>query len=199
MNIVALGDYFGWSAGHNDLLDLCMQNNIILIRGGHEELLNIIDNGQDDGKYYPEIYFTHDWLKKYLTPENYKMITELPLEFRIKLNETHKIIAFHAAYNNMESYSCGSDQPLEVLRRVYGGLEENIIIYGHYHEPHVIPMDGKLLVNCAAIGTRAKDALSNYTIIEFDEEKVAVIQKQVPYDKHEEDKLIVERGMIRRK
>lgn len=198
-HIVALGDYFGWSAGHNDLLELCIESNVILIRGGHEELLNIIDKGQDGGKYYPEVYFTHDWLKKHLKSYYYKIITELPLEFRLKLNEKYSIIAFHAAYNDLESYSCGSDRPLEVLQRVYGGLEENIVIYGHYHEPHIIPMNEKLLINCAAVGTRIKDALSNYTIIEYNDEKIAVIQKQVPYDKHEEEQLILERGMIRRK
>ena len=33
----------------------------------------------------------------------------------------------------------------------------------------------------------------------YDEKKIAIIQKQVPYDKLEEDRLIEERGMIRRK
>ncbi len=198
-HIVALGDYFGWSAGHNDILDECIDNGVILIRGGHEEILNIIDNGKDDGKYYPVIYFTHDWLKKNLTPTYYKMVTELPLEFRLKLNENDSIIAFHAALNDMESYSCGSDRPLEVLQRVYGQLDENIIIYGHYHEPHVIPMGSKTLINCAAVGARVRDNLSNYTIIEYTDEKIAIIQKQVPYSKQEEEQLIAERGMIRMK
>lgn len=196
--IVGLGDYFGWGAGCNDIIELCRENNVILVRGGHEEILNIIDREGNKGYYYSEIYFTHDWLKKNLKKEYYEYVTSLPLEIRIKLNERYSLIGFHAALNDMESYTCGSDRELELLEKTYGGLDENIIVYGHYHEPHIIPMGEKILINCASVGQRKKDNLSNYTIIEYDEKKVAIIQKQVPYNKEEEDRLIEERGMIRR-
>lgn len=196
--IIGLGDYFGWGAGCNDIIDLCKENDVILIRGGHEEILNIIDREGNKGYYYPEIYFTHDWLKKNLKKEYYEYITNLPLEIRLKLNDKYSLIGFHAAFNDMESYTCGSDRELELLEETYGGLEENIIVYGHYHEPHVIPMGEKILINCASVGQRKKDNLSNYTIIEYDEKKIAIIQRQLPYDKAEEDSLIEERGMIRR-
>ena len=197
-HIIGLGDYFGWGAGCDDIIELCKENNVILIRGGHEEILNIIDNGKDDDNYYPEIYFTHKWLKKNLKQEYYNYVTSLPLEIRIKLNDKYSLIGFHAALGDMESYTCGSEQPLSVLKNTYGNLEENIIVYGHYHEPHIIPLGDKMLVNCASVGMRKNDNMSNYTIIEYDEEKVAIIQKQVPYDKMEEDRLVDERGMIRR-
>ena len=196
--IIGLGDYFGWGAGCNDIIDLCLENDVVLIRGGHEEILNLIDRGEDKGGYYPEIYFTHDWLKKNLKSEYYQLVTSLPTEIRITLNSTYTLIGFHAALNDMESYTCGSDRDLEVLEKTYGSLEENIVVYGHFHEPHVIPMSGKLLINCASVGQRKNDSLSNYTVIEYDEKKIAVIQRQIPYDKEEEDRLIQERGMIRR-
>lgn len=198
-HIIGLGDYFGWGAGCNDIIELCKENDVILIRGGHEELLNIIDLEGNTGYYYPEIYFTHEWLKKNLKKEYYEYVTTLPLEVRIKLNEEYSLIGFHAALNDMESYTCGSDRDLDTLEKAYGDLEENIVVYGHYHEPHVIPMGEKILINCASVGMRKNDNLCNYTIIEYDEKKVAIIQRQLPYDKAEEDRLIEERGMIRRK
>ena len=197
-HIIGLGDYFGWGAGCNDIIDLCLERHVTLIRGGHEEILNIIDRKEDKGDYYPEIYFTHNWLKKNLKPEYYQLVTNLPTEIRLKLNDAYAMIAFHAALGDMESYTCGSDREREVLEKTYGSLPENIIVYGHYHEPHVIPLNDKLLVNCASVGQRRNDNLSNYTIIEYDDQKVAIIQRQVPYDKAEEDRLIEERGMIRR-
>lgn len=198
-HIIGLGDYFGWGAGCNDIIELCKENNVLLIRGGHEEILNIIDREGNKGYYYPEIYFTHEWLKKNLKKEYYEYVTTLPLEVRLKLNDKYSLIGFHAALNDMESYTCGSDRDLETLEKAYGDLEENIVVYGHYHEPHVIPMGEKLLINCASVGQRKNDNLSNYTIIEYDEKKIAVIQRQIPYDKSEEDRLIEERGMVRRK
>jgi len=198
-HIIGLGDYFGWGAGCNDIIELCKENNVILIRGGHEEILNIIDREGNRGYYYPEIYFTHEWLKKNLKKEYYEYVTTLPLEVRFKLNDRYSLIGFHAALNDMESYTCGSDRDFETLEKAYGDLEENIVVYGHYHEPHVIPMGEKILINCASVGQRKNDNLSNYTIIEYDEKKIAVIQRQIPYDKAEEDRLIKERGMVRRK
>ncbi|MFG6358068.1 MAG: metallophosphoesterase [Acetatifactor sp.] len=37
-HIVGLGDYFGWGAGGDDIIELCNQNHVTLIRGGHEEI-----------------------------------------------------------------------------------------------------------------------------------------------------------------
>ncbi len=197
-HIVGLGDYFGWGAGGNDIIELCKENNVILVRGGHEEILNIIDSGKDTGNYYPEIYFTHDWLRKNLKKEYYEYVTNLPTEIRLTLNREYSLICFHAALNDMESFTCGTDRTLEILQKTYGSIKENLIVYGHYHEPHIIPLGSKLLINCASVGQRKNNSLSNFTIIEYDEEKIAVIQRQVPYNKAEEDRLIEERGMIRR-
>lgn len=45
---------------------------------------------------------------------------------------------------------------------------------------------------------RKNDNLSNFTIIEYDEEKIAIVQKQVSYDKAQENRMTHERVMIRR-
>ena len=39
-HIIGLGDYFGWGAGGNDIVELCRSKECILIRGGHEEIYN---------------------------------------------------------------------------------------------------------------------------------------------------------------
>lgn len=197
-HIIGLGDYFGYGAGCNDIIELCQERNVHLVRGGHEEILNIIDAGQDNGRYMKEIYFTHQWLKKNLKKEYYEMVTNLPVEVRLRLNEKYNLIGFHAAYRDMEANVCATDRSLETLEAAYGMLDENIVVYGHYHEPHVIPLNGKLLINCASVGMRKTDSMSNYTVIEYDKEKIAIIQRQVCYDKAEEDRLVEERGMLRR-
>ena len=116
-------DYFGWGAGGDDIIELCNQNHVTLIRGGHEEILNIIDSGKDTGNYYPEIYFTHDWLRKNLKKEYYEYVTSLPTEIRLTLNDKYSLIGFHAALNDMESYTCGSDRSLDILQETYGSLD----------------------------------------------------------------------------
>lgn len=141
--IIGLGDYFGYGAGCDDIIELCQERNV-------------------------------------------------------RLNDNCDLIGFHAAYRDMEANICATDRSLETLEAAYGNLEENIVVYGHYHEPHVIPLKDKLLINCASVGMRKKDNKSNYTVIEYDDEKIAIIQRQVCYDKAEEDRLVKERGMMRR-
>jgi predicted phosphodiesterase len=198
-HIIGCGDYFGYSAGADEIIDTCKKYNVILLRGGHEELLGIIDRKEDNGKYYDVIYQTHAWLKKWLKDEYYRYIQELPMDITLKLNEKYTLYACHAARGDMESYTCGSDRPIEILRKTYGYYEENVIVYGHYHESHIIPIDNKLLINCASIGgVRKNETLINFTIIEYDDEKISIIQKSLPYDTEEELRLVSERNMQRR-
>jgi predicted phosphodiesterase len=199
-HIIGAGDYFGYGAGCNDVIELCQSHNAILIRGGHEEIYNIIDNDPaEHDRYYKEIYDTHLWLKKNLNPEFYKYITTLPLTYNLQINKNYNMIVCHASKDNPEINVCASDQPLHVLENVYGGYEENIIVYGHYHENHVIPIKNKLLINCASVGMRKSDNLSKFTIIEYDNEKVSIIQKSVTFDVELENLLLRERGAPRRK
>lgn len=196
-HIVCLGDYFGYGAGHNEIIDLCLNKKVILLRGNHEVMMNEIDENKDNDEFYPSVYFTHDWLLKNLKREYYEYIKALPMAFELKLNGKYSLIAFHAALNDTKSRTCSSYVTLNVIEETYGTLTQNIIVYGHNHEPHIMPFKDKLLINCSSVGMRKYDCLSNYTIIEYDNEKIAIIQKQVPYDKNEENELIVERSMTR--
>ena len=185
-HIVGLGDYFGWDDSCYEIIDLLTKKNVILIRGNHDEELNMLDNGEDNG-FCKDIYVAHEWLLKNLTKDDYKKyITTLPTVFRLKLNDKYSLIGFHAASEDMFSNTCGTDNSYDTLEKTYGKLQENVIIYGHFHKSHIIPLKDKLLINCASVGIRRDDNLSSYTIIEYDEEKIAVIQKQIPYDRNKE-------------
>jgi len=174
-----------------------------MVCGNHEEAYAKIDRGEyplESGagerrvKTHAWQLRVHKWLREHLKPEYYERMLNLPTEFRLRLNDEFSVIGFHAALGCTVSPTCGAFVPAGTLREVYGGLAENVVIYGHYHEPHVIPLDGKLLVNCASVGMRIGDCYSNYTVVEYDDEKIAVVQRQVLYDGDEDARLVWERG-----
>ena len=77
---------------------------------------------------------------------------------------------------------------MERLRSEYATYDVDIIVYGHYHKHHVIPLDGKLLVNVASVGMRT-DGFSSFTIIKSVCGNPIVRQFTVPYDSQQEERL----------
>lgn len=190
-HIIGCGDYFDVGAGADEIVDICLENKLIMLQGNHEDVLKVIDNDEKPEKYHKDhvIFQAHEWLKKWLKKEYYDYVIELPLYTSIKLNENYDLLACHASKSDMYSQTCASFAPIDTLRKTYGHYKENIIVYGHHHESHVIPLDGKLLINCASVGARQNDNLSNYVIIEYDEDKISIIQRKVPYDIDEYEQL----------
>jgi predicted phosphodiesterase len=83
---------------------------------------------------------------------------------------------------------CAPTAPRERLQSAFSALDSDIVAYGHYHQHHVMRLEGKILVNVASVGMRS-DGLSAYTLIETINGQVVVQQFQVPYDTIEEARL----------
>ena len=76
---------------------------------------------------------------------------------------------------------------MERLRSEYAAYDADIIVNGHAHKHHVIPLDGKLLVNVASVGL-VTDDFSSFTIIESVYDNLVVRQFTVPYDNQQEER-----------
>lgn len=81
-----------------------------------------------------------------------------------------------------------------MLQDTFGGIDANVIAYGHMHQHHMLWMDSKLLLNVASVGLRP-DGLSAYTLLENVDSRWVVQQFQVPYDTAAEERLIQLRGV----
>ena len=198
-HIVGCGDFFDIGAGTDEIFDICLENKVIMLKGNHEDVLQVIDQDKEPEKYHPEsvIFKSHEWLKNWLKKDYYLLATELPIDVSIKLNKYYTLYACHASKEDMYSHTCASSAGIDILRKTYGYYEENIIVYGHHHESHVITVDDKILINCASVGARKDDNISNYTIIEYDDEKITISQKMVMFDREEYEKLKIDRNFQR--
>lgn len=116
----------------------------------------------------------------------------LPIQETVEIAPNNKLFLCHAAPNDTWPWTCQPDTPTPKLREVYGTLDAKIIAYGHYHQHHVLALDGKLLLNVASVGLR-EDGLSGLTILEFNGH-LSIQQLQVPYDTAEEKRLKEERA-----
>lgn len=192
-HIIACGDFFGYDGGNDDVFEICDEFNVIMLRGDHEEYMMKIEAGLNHEIPHPVISETHKWLQSHLNKKNFNRLMNLDVNISIKINENYSLLACHSGPTGIRSRTCAADVPLEILRKTYGKLDENFIVYGHHHEPHVIHVDDKILINCASVGMRKADNISNYTIIEYDDEQFTIAQNKLRYDKIEAERLAEER------
>ena len=196
-HIICCGDYFGYDGGADDIFEMLDAFQVKMIKGDHEEYLVKLNKDSNALMPHKIINETYDWLKLNLSHANFSRLLNLDTDYSLKLNDSFSIYTCHAGPNNLSSRTCATDIPMNVLRKTYSGIEENIVVYGHHHTPHVIPMDDKILVNCASVGMRKNDNICSYTVIEYNDERVAILQKSLKYDKEAADKLALKRKIPR--
>lgn len=167
------------NAGTAEILDLLLDNNAHLIRGNAEEALfganTDVDNTSDALRVRQNI----EWCLANLSPAHLNLLRGLPIQETFEIAPHHKIFLCHAAPNDVRSRTCQPDTPTATLRQVYGSLDAEVVVYGHYHAHHVIALDGKLLINVAGVGIG--DGLSAFTLLEYDDRWI-IQQYQIPYD-----------------
>jgi predicted phosphodiesterase len=188
--LVVGGDVLTASCGTNDLMELLTERQAEFIRGNIEEILCDLDGSlpKIPKRFHRYAIVWQRWLEQRVSAENWKLLAESPLCREYELDGMHRILACHATPTNSWERICGTDVTKDRLRSGYAACDAGIVVYGHYHEHHVIPLDGKLLVNVASVGT-SMDGYSSFTIVESACGNPIVRQYTVPYDSEEEERL----------
>lgn len=182
--LYALGDLVGFGAATDQVLDLLIQNRARMIRGNWEELLFDIESYVHKTTDPDLVRRAATWAYAHLSGPYRDLLQSLPIQETVEIAPSCKLFLCHAAPNDPWPWTCQPDTPTQKLREVYGTLDAQIIAYGHYHQHHVLALDGKLLLNVASVGLR-EDGLSGLTILEFNGH-LSIQQLQVPYDTAEE-------------
>ena len=176
--LYVLGDIRG-GIGTDKVLDLLVHNHAHLIRGNAEEALFEVEAVADQTTDPARVRRNLEWCHTNLSAAHLDLLRDLPVQETIEVTPHHKIFLCHAAPNNVWSRTCEPTTPTATLRQVYGPLEAEVVVHGHYHGHHIIALDGKLLINVAGVGIG--NGLSAITLLEYDGRWIAQ-QCQIPYD-----------------
>ncbi len=190
--LYALGDHVGLGAATDEVLDLLIQNRAHMLRGNWEELIFDLESHVLKTTNPELVRRAAAWAYAHLSSPYRDLLQGLPIQETVEIAPNDKLFLCHAAPNDTWPWTCQPDTPTPKLRQVYGTLDAKIIAYGHYHQHHVLALDGKLLLNVASVGLR-EDGLSGLTILEYSGH-LSIQQLQVPYDTAEEERLKKERG-----
>lgn len=176
--LFVLGDIRG-GEGTDAVLDLLVQNNAHLIRGNSEELLFDLETHLGKVVDPEQVRRNVEWCHANLSRTHLNLLKALPTLETVEVAPHHKIFLCHAAPDDVWIHACEPSTPTTTLREVYGSLDAEVVVYGHYHGHHVISLDGKLLINVAGVGIG--DNLGAFTLLEYDDRWI-VQQYQIPYD-----------------
>jgi len=190
--LYVLGDLLGMGAATDEVLDVLVQHDAHMLRGNWEELLFDVESHVDKTTDPEWVRHAATWAYARLSRAHRELLRGLPLQETVEMAPDCRIFMCHAAPNDTWPWTCQPDTPTSELRRVYGAVDADVIAYGHYHQHHVLVLDGKLLLNVASVGLR-EDGLSGLTVLNYDGH-LSVQQLQVPYDTDEETRLKEERG-----
>jgi predicted phosphodiesterase len=185
--LYALGDLVGMGAATDEILDMLIEHRAHLIRGNWEVLLFDIGSHVHKTTDSAAARQAAEWTYAHLSSASRDQLQGLPIQETIEIGQHHKLFLCHAAPNDPWIWSCEPKTPAATLREVYGALDADVIAYGHYHCHHVLPLDGKLLLNVASVGLR-RDGLSALTIVDVTGQ-LSIRQFQVPYDTDAERQL----------
>jgi predicted phosphodiesterase len=190
--LYVLGDLVGLGPATDEVLDLLIQNHAHMLRGNWEELLFDIESHVHKTADPELVRRAATWAYAHLSGSYRDLLQRLPIQETLEIAPNYRLFMCHAAPNDTWPWTCQPNTPTPILREVYGALDAKIVAYGHYHQHHVLALDGKLLLNVASVGLR-EDGLSGLTIVEYNGH-LSIQQLQVPYDTAEEVRLKEERA-----
>ena len=189
--IFCLGDIL-FNHGTTDIvIDLLDKYQVFLIRGNHDEPIT----DQSD-----RITFKHrdwavqidKWLADNTSVENRERLANLPVTQELTLENGETLLMFHAHPDDLWARINSFEAPMDALEHRFGPLPANILVYGHFHKPHVMRLNGKLLVNVASVDSHTNvipDTLTRFTVLESYPDRNVIQQYTLPYDIEAQEKL----------
>lgn len=192
--LLCAGDLLGGGGGHQDVIDLLDEHQVVLIRGNHDE------DGPDFSAVHDQIpekhrewaAATHEWLTSRLDLGSLERLASLPMTHVVDAGGGHTLFACHATPSDNRLWANGPDVGAKTLIDRFAGLPHEAIIYGHYHQHHVQVVAGKMLANVASVGFRF-DGLAAFSVIDFVNGRWMIEQHHAAYDPVAERRLIEER------
>jgi len=191
--IVAAGDLLGGGPGTENVIDILIDRNVHVLKGNMDEVWTDFEGSIEKVpvRFHDYVYETTAWLHGRMSRPYWEFLSDLPLFKTIEIAPGHVMMLCHSTPKSAWEPVCAAHADRSILRAAYGSYDAEVIVYGHFHSHHVIPMESKLLVNVASVGL-GTEGMSALTVIDYVGGHWAVKQYMLPYDVHEEKRLMHE-------
>ncbi|MEA1904610.1 MAG: metallophosphoesterase family protein [Candidatus Hadarchaeota archaeon] len=188
--LICAGDFVGYGAEPNEVIDLARKKNIPAVLGNHDYAAVT----RDVTGLNPFAARAALWTTKELTEKNAEYLRDLPRELRLTLGG-NSIYMVHGSPRRplMEYIFPGTSN--RVLLKLVQEVDADVIVLGHTHVPMKRMIQGKLLINPGGVGQpRDRDPRASYALLTPGDEPEAKFER-VEYDVDKTAKKIEDAGL----
>ncbi len=195
--IFCLGDILLNHGATDEVIELLDKNQVFLLRGNHDEPLGIKEN-LVRFKHREWVVSIDKWLEEHTSKKYRERLANLPITHEILLENGEKTLLFHSHPDNLWEWTNSAQAPMDVLEKNFAHLPADILIYGHYHQPHMMRLNGKILVNVASVDSHTNvipDELTRFTLLESLPDRNIFTQYTLSYDIKKQNAMDKERNV----
>ncbi len=159
-----LGDLVDYALDPVPCLDWVRRHATHAIRGNHDHGVaqNVVITGKNGFKYLNGV--TRALTREMLSAEDIRFLGRLPVSRTVSINGTRFLLVHASPRDPLDEYA---PPDVEFWRRRLQNVNADVICVGHTHQPYVLQVDGKLVINPGSVGQpRDGDPRAAYAIIE---------------------------------
>ncbi len=161
---LCLGDLVDYGLEPAPCIDWVRKNALVTIRGNHDHGVaqNVSVIGRTGFKYLTGI--TRPLSRQRLEPPDVRYLAQLPLTRLMTVDRMRFLLVHASPRDPMDEYAPAD---VEFWQRRLQNVEADVICVGHTHQPYVLEVGDKLVINPGSVGQpRDGDPRASYAIIE---------------------------------
>lgn len=188
--LICAGDFVGYGAEPNEVIDLARKKNIPAVLGNHDYAAVT----RDVTGLNPLAARAALWTAEELTGKNAEYLRALPRELRLPLGGNSIYMVHGSPKRPLMGYIFPGTSN-RVLLKLVQGVDADVIVLGHTHVPMKRMIQGKLLINPGGVGQpRDRDPRASYALLTLGKEPEAEFER-VEYDVGKTAKKIEDAGL----
>jgi putative phosphoesterase len=161
---LCLGDLVDYALEPAPCIDWVRRKAHHVVRGNHDHgaAQNVTVQGRNGFKYLTAV--TRPLTRERLGEHELRYLSRLPLTQMLTLDDTRFLLVHATPRDPLDEYA---PPDFELWKRRLQHVEADVICVGHTHQPYVLEVDNKLVINPGSIGQpRDGDPRGSYAIIE---------------------------------
>ncbi len=161
---LCLGDLVDYGLEPAPCIDWVRQRAQHVVRGNHDHAVahDVKVNGRSGYKYLTGV--TRPLTRERLSEVDLRYLSQLPVTRMVTLDDTRFLLVHATPRDPLDEYAAADP---EFWARRLADVEADVVCVGHTHQPYVLEVGDKLVINPGSVGQpRDGDPRAAYAIIE---------------------------------
>jgi putative phosphoesterase len=186
---LCLGDLVEYALEPAPCIDWVRQKAHYVVRGNHDHGVaqNVVVNGRNGFRYLTAV--TRPLTRERLSEDDLRYLSRMPVSQTVTLDDTRFLLVHATPRDPLDEYG---PPDAEFWARRLQDVEADVVCVGHTHQPYVLEVGDKLVINPGSLGQpRDGDPRASYAVIE----DFKVDLKRLEYPVEETVRVIQESGL----